>query len=195
MIFSFAGRSEISEVRAFPEAMAACVKDLVRLLAPGQIHSPSGTIVSVQVAEERLDIPYRVYYNNQQLLKAMDGPGDTARIALCLGTRHHDGFLREHCLRRLLDVDADWVAPFVLQLLGEYVIELVLPIHERFMEGAEEKYCVFYRQNTKYFESLERRAISYWDAYYRGRFVRYQDYPGVMALAVLRNAALSSERN
>jgi len=192
MIFSFAGSSEASEVRAFPEAMAACVKDLVQKLARGQMHMPSGTLVSVRVGEERLEIPYRVYYDKQQLAKAIAGPGESACIALCLGTRHYDGFLRENCLRHLLDVDADWVAPFVLQLLGEYVIELVRTIHDRFMEGVEEKYRVFYRRNTGYCESLERRAISYWSAYYRGRFPRYQDYPGVMALALLRNAALSS---
>lgn len=192
MIFSFAGSSEVSEVRAFPVAMAACVKAVVQKLAPGQMHLPSGTIVSVRVGEERLDIPYRVYYDMRQLSKAIDGPDDSARIALCLGTRHHDGFLREHCLRRLLDVDADWVAPFVLQLLGEYVIELVWPIHDRFMDDVDEKYRIFYRLNTKYCESLERRAISYWSAYYRGRFPRYQDYPGVMALALLRKAALCS---
>jgi len=193
MIFSFVGRSEtgISEIDAFPKAMAERVTSLVETLACGQIHPPSGTIMAVRVAEEHLHIPYRVYYDTQQLSKAVDRPGDATLIALCLGTRHHDGFLREKCLRRLLESDAHWVAPFVLQLLGEYVIEIVRPIHEHFVAGVEEKYRVFYRQNGGYCQSLERRAISYWSEYYRSRFTRYEDYPAVRALRLLREAAAS----
>lgn len=175
------------EVRAFPEAMAGRVRNLVETLIEGQSHPPLGRLGDVRVREAQLQIPYRVYYDSQQLSKVIDSAGEATLIALCLGTRHHDGFLREKCLRRLLEVDAHWVAPFVVQLLGEYVIEIVRPILERFLQGVEEKYSVFYRQNVAYCQSLERRAISYWSVYYRSRFDRYEDYPAVRALALLRS--------
>ncbi len=46
-------------------------------------------------------------------------------LALSLGTRHSDGRIREECLRQIVAVDRPWVAPFVVQLLGEYVIKIV----------------------------------------------------------------------
>ncbi|MES2265095.1 MAG: hypothetical protein V4724_41895 [Pseudomonadota bacterium] len=106
-----------------------------------------------------------------------------------MGTRHYDGFLREQCLRRLLAVEEKWVAPFVIQLLGEYVVEVIHPIHEHFLEGVEEKYKDFFSENVEYCEYLRCRAISYWNEYYRERFPRYKDYPAVKALAALQSAA------
>jgi hypothetical protein len=45
--------------------------------------------------------------------------------------RHHDGFGRQRQLKTLLDADEPWTAPFIVQLLGEYVIQICRDI-ERF---------------------------------------------------------------
>ena len=155
------------------------------------MHSPSDTVISVHVAGELLSIPYRVYYDKQQLANCMDRQGEAALIALCLGTRHYDGHMREQCVRRLLEVDVEWTASYVVQLLGEYVIEVIQPIHERFLDGVELRYLAFFKENAKYCEYLECRAISYWNEYYRSRFPKHKDYPAVKALATLRLAAQS----
>ena len=191
MIFSFVRQSriEIAEVHAFPAALAECVKNTVQLLAPDQMHAPSDTVISVRLATESLSIPYRVYYDKQQLLNCVNSSGDIALIALCLGTRHYDGVVREQCLRRLLMVEEKWAAPFVIQLLGEYVAEVVQPIHERFLERIEGKYLDFFRENVEYCEYLRCRAISYWNEYYRVRFPKHKDYPAVKALSALQSAA------
>jgi hypothetical protein len=189
VIFSFARGSEHGnvEIDAFPAELAERVKGTVSMLARGQMHTPSDTVISVHIAGELLSIPYRVYYDKQQLADCMSRPGEAALIAICLATRHYDGYVREQCVRRLLEVDERWVAPYVIQLLGEYVIEIVRPIHERFLEGIEPKYVDFFRENAKYCD-LECRAISYWNEYYRSRFPSYKDYPGVKALEALRLA-------
>ena len=191
MIFSFvrSGESEFDEVRAFPTNMVEHVKSSVRPLARGQMHSPSKTVLSVQFAGELLSIPYRVYYDERRLVKAMDRPDETALVALCLGTRHYDGFIRERCLRRLLAFDENWTAPFVVPLLGEYVIEVIQPIHERFIDGVETKYIEFFTHNIKYCQYLEQRATSYWNQYYRSQFLKRTDYPAVKALVALKAAA------
>ena len=190
MIFSFArpGENEISEVHAFPADLTECVKNSVQLIAPGEIHAPMETNISVRIDEKLLHIPYRVYYEKQRILKSIDSPGEIGLVALCLGTRHYDGFIREKCLRRLLAFDENWTTPFVVQLLGEYVIEIIQPIHERFIEGIEKKYIDFFRQNVKYCLRLEQRAISYWDSYYRSRFHHYKEYTAVKALVALKAA-------
>lgn len=121
----------------------------------------------------------------------MNRPGEAALFALCLGTRHYDGHIREQCVRRLLDVDEKWAAPYVVQLLGEYVIEVIQPIHERFLGGVEARYLAFFKENARYCEYLECRAISYWNEHYRSRYPKHKDYPAVKALAALRSAAQS----
>ncbi len=55
----------------------------------------------------------------------------TARQLLildCLLTRHHDGFVRQRAASRILPADRPWVAPFVVHLIGEYVVEIVAAI-------------------------------------------------------------------
>jgi hypothetical protein len=49
-------------------------------------------------------------------------------MLLCLGTRHHDGFVRQECVSRLLERHHGWAIPcwaipYIVQLLGEYVME------------------------------------------------------------------------
>jgi hypothetical protein len=196
MIVHLCGIDEIAEVHAFPAALAECVKNTVQLLAPGQMHAPSGPVISVRLATESLSIPYRVYYDKQQLLNCLNSSGDIPLIALCLGTRHYDGVLREQCLRRLLVVAEKWAAPFVIQLLGEYVVEIVQPIHERFLERVEERYLDFFRENVEFCEYLRCRATSYWNEYYRAHFPRHKDYPAVKALSALQSAAKAvTEKN
>ena len=163
-------------------------------LRRNQEHSISNEVISVCVSGELLNIPYRVYYGKRQLLTAVDCPGEAGLIALCLGTRHHDGFIREQCVRRLLAIDDYWTAPFIVQLLGEYVIEVVQPIHERFIERVDTKYIDFFVHNAKYCQYLECRAISYWNEYYRWRFPKHKDYPALKALAALAGAAKRVEK-
>ena len=196
MIFSFVRPSgnEIVEAHAFPAEMAERVKKAVQLLARGQMHAPSETVISVSVAGQSLNIPYRVYYDKQQLVNSISGSDDLALISLCLGTRHYDGFLREQCLRRLLKADEHWTAAFIIQLLGEYVLEVIQPIQERFAAGLEGKYLGFVAENRKYCEYLERRAISHWNEYYRARFPKYKDYPAIRALTTLRAATRAESK-
>jgi hypothetical protein len=193
VIFSFARQGEgNAEIHAFPAELAERVKSSVSTLAYGQMHTPSDTVISVHMDGKLLSIPYRVYYDKRQLANCMNRPGEAALIALCLGTRHYDGHLREQCVRRLLEVDERWAAPYVVQLLGEYVIEIVRPIHERFAEEIEPKYVAFFRENAKYCDYLECRAISYWNEYYRSRFPSHKDYLAVKALETLKLAAKSA---
>jgi hypothetical protein len=191
MIFSFIrpNGNKITQTHAFPADLAERVRNAVQLLARGQMHAPSDTVISVRVEAELLSIPYRVYYDKQQLLNCMNSEGETSLIALCLGTRHYDGHMREQCVRRILAADEKWTAPFVVQLLGEYVVEVTQPIHERFLDGVERKYLDFFRENAKYCEYLECRAISYWNEFYRRRYPTHKDYPAFKALAALKSTA------
>lgn len=186
MISDLDTKTQADETHAFPSALADQAGPIVSALAMGVMHPAVYTHKSVSIGGEQLHIPARVYYDTERLLTAATAPGDAGLIALCLGTRHHDGFVREQCLRRILTSDAPWLAPFVVQLLGEYVIEIIELILERFSQGIEAKYLDFYQHNLAYCEGVEQRATSYWAAYYRHRFATREEYPGLMALAALK---------
>ncbi|WP_156374161.1 hypothetical protein [Cellulomonas sp. Leaf334] len=53
-------------------------------------------------------------------------------MAAAVHTRSHDGWVRQRALRRLLSapVVAPWMTPFVVQLVGEYVVQIVDDIAE-----------------------------------------------------------------
>ncbi len=43
----------------------------------------------------------------------------------CLLTRHHNGYDRQSHLERIINSPNIWIPPFVVQLVGEYVIEIL----------------------------------------------------------------------
>ena len=60
--------------------------------------------------------------------------------------RHSDGHVREECLLQIVAVDRPWLAPFVVQLLGEYVIEIVEVIAATLHEHGPERLAGFARE-------------------------------------------------
>lgn len=135
---------------------------------------------------EPLLLPARVYYDAAVLNEACEREGLAGTIALCLGTRHYNGFLRQACVTRLLGCEQYWAVPFVLQLLGEYVVEVILPIEAFLKSGAGQAVRDFVAENARYMVTLEKRALSYWDCYYRQQFSDKQDYPGIRAISALQ---------
>ncbi len=115
---------------------------------------------------ETLKIPSRVYFNepnaeNEKLLSDLQ-----KSILNCIYLRHHNGFIRQRRLEKLLDEKEYFVVPFVFQLLGEYVIE-ILEILQMHVNSNIENYVSFINENQKYWKLTESRMISYWNEYYR----------------------------
>lgn len=96
----------------------------------------------------------------------------------CLLTRHHDGHIRQRQLERILSVSEPWVVPFVIQLTGEYVIEILNTCEAHLPALNPGLYGTFIRDNPRYFQMTQDRMISYWDCYYRGQYKYRSDYVG-----------------
>lgn len=138
---------------------------------------------TVFVQGELLSAPGRIYCKPGDLRAAVaQSSGDTRLLALSLGTRHSDGHVREECLRQIVAVDRPWLAPFVVQLLGEYVIEIVEVIAATLHEHGPERLAGFARENPQFMATTRRRATSYWHCYHRDRFPALQAYPAIAAL-------------
>ena len=169
-----------SELKAaFPSNLQEAV--LLALTALPENPHPS-PLFSVQVENETLSIPYRIYHNVS--LTRTVGLTLQEQILACLLTRHHDGFIREKHLTRIIAVNATWVAPFVVQLLGEYVIEIIQVIQNNLPVLDKLVYGRFLRSNPEFWTRTQRRVVSYWDCYYRAH--SKDRYPGFRVLDFFR---------
>lgn len=174
------------ESNAFPSALRAAVRQLVDAVAQGELHPPRH-MFTVNVHGEALRIPVRIYYDSDRLRASLrTAQGIDQRILACLGTRHHDGFLRQECLRYLLAAEEDWVLPYILQLAGEYVIQIVDDVARGIVLRDAAPLAAFVRDNPRYLATLGRRVRSYWHYYYEQACPDLNDYPGTRVLNYLQ---------
>ncbi|MFJ2028714.1 hypothetical protein [Streptosporangium sp. NPDC087985] len=180
-------------MKAFPSELGAEVEQAVRLLMPSRYAPVDGFDVSVW--GHRLRIPYRIY-EDPPTPGMLDDLGEVARVVLdCLLTRHHSGHVRQRHAERVISVDADWVVPFAVTLVGEYVIEIVDVVRAGLAEldipgtRQRQRYGRFAADNLDFMTLTRQRAVSYWSCYYRWRFPEFNHYPGAQVLASLSSAA------
>ncbi len=79
----------------------------------------------------------------------------------------------------ILKDNEEWIIPFVMKLVGEYVIELIdlsKEIIDKFSDNAIETFKV---KNPSFIRTLRSQIISYWNEYYR------KDYPELWEKAML----------
>ena len=175
-----------SESSAFPSDLLPEVKLVVAQLSAGQLHPASDPFVAY-INGEKISIPRRVYYQETLLLRYAALPGRPGLIASCLGTRHYNGFLREKCLAQLLLANEPWVAPYVVQLIGEYVLPIVESIERSIPQLSAQTYCAYIAENRLHYKVTQSRAASYWDAYHRATYPRWKNYPGYRAFVALNS--------
>ncbi|ROU05853.1 hypothetical protein D9T17_16895 [Lysobacter enzymogenes] len=116
--------------------------------------------------------------------------GDERLLIQALATRHWDGHVRERHLRSILPFQRDWLAAFVVQLLGEYVVEIAQAILASIDELDSALYGAFVKENPGFMATTERRVVSYWNCYYRHAGYKYrEEYPAMVALRAIQRMA------
>jgi hypothetical protein len=76
------------------------------------------------------------------------------------------------------------VVPFVVQLVGEYVVEILESIRHHLSDLTSKRstqrlaYGDFIARNPGFFARTEHRVVSYWACYHRGKFPDFGTYPG-----------------
>jgi hypothetical protein len=178
---------------AFPAAIRESAVRVVSILPPSE--SPPHAGSTVRVGNETLEIPSRIYHR-EVLAEVEDSLGEVERVVLaCLFTRHYHGHVRQRHLGRVIDRAEPWVVPFVVQLIGEYVVEIAVEIRERLGDldvvgsARRKQYGEFARANAPFVDLTARRVVSYWNEYYRDRYPTLDEYPGSALIASLRQAA------
>jgi PAS domain-containing protein len=143
-----------------------------------------GEKFSVRVGTELATIPYRVHFD--PIIVNIDSLTSLQReLVDCLLTRHTDGFVRQRHLARIIGLSQRWIPPFVVQLAGEYVIEILNLISDGLPSLDRSLYGEFLRCNPAFLDLTGRRIMSYWDCYYRN--VRREEYVGFKILEFFRS--------
>lgn len=166
--------------RAFPFGMASLANEAASELSPFVDDTYRRRSEAIDVTGQRIAIPGRLHFVG--LSAGSDRLGNLNPASRCLITRATDGHLRQQAVQSVIGHQSPWVAPFVLMLLGEYVIEIVEDIRDALPVLDQSVYANLIRENRQTVQRLRARATSYWNAYHRQRYPQKRDYPGLHAL-------------
>jgi hypothetical protein len=162
---------------AFPHYLS---EDIIQLNRKLNLQStyPDSYCFEVLIDEERIDIPYRIYLDlpSQELIELLTAK--QTHILNCYLTRHHNGYIREQFLRKIMILNEPWVIPYISQLIGEYILEILIVINNNIENIQIKEYTYFFKHNPLFFPRLKQRVISYWDCYYKNEFMDFNEYIG-----------------
>ena len=143
-------------IHPFPSSPAAETSSIIeRLTSRPSALSPDAFDVAVQ--GERLTIPARIYVDEMafQITNLGQRP-----FADCLLTRHHNSFVRARALGRMITLNQPWSMPFLVQLVGEYVIEILDQIETAFDRIDPMVVAPFVRENPSFMHLTRARVVS-----------------------------------
>ncbi|WP_372346306.1 hypothetical protein [Streptomyces sp. KL116D] len=178
---------------AFPAALADEAKGALEVMPHVRL-APVAPF-DVEVQGETVTIPSRIYHDEPDAELQASLTATQQLILHCLYSRHCDGRVRQRHLERIVASDEPWVVPFVVQLAGEYVVEILAAITRGLpglaISGSAQRrlYGEFIVRNPAFFARTERRLVSYWTCYYRWMHEAFATYPGAVLVDELRAAA------
>ena len=140
----------------------------------------------IYIEGENIEIPSRIYWDESKL--KVNGLNDSHKMIIaCILTRHNNGYVREKNLEKLIVSDQYWTIPYIIQLLGEYVIELLELVWNKFDSINKENLVKFITENETYWFKTKQRIASYWDCYHRYKGKPKSDYIGFKLIERIEN--------
>lgn len=174
-------------IYAFPSRVHGEVRIAISALPENQYRFHT---FSVLVEGESISIPYRICHNDT-LVQSEKLSSLQKELIDCILTRHHDGFVRQRYLSRIIKSNHRWVPPFVVQLLGEYVIEIIRVMEENLGNLDASIYAEFLQSNPRFLNLTEQRVISYRHCYYRT--LKREEYSGFRVLRFFKELAVRQQ--
>lgn len=166
-------------VKSFPQELKNSVISLLEKL---NLETECQTVCSevAVLRNETIIFPYRVYYKIPNInfvykeeknlfLKSQKDPIE-ADILNCIFSRHDNGFVRQEAIKNLTLSTNYWVAPYLVRIMGEYIIQILSDLNDAFDFMDREKLKQFIQQNPVFYAKTQARISSYWFCYYRTKF-------------------------
>jgi hypothetical protein len=170
-------------INAFPPSMTTEVNSFLGKLNWTTPHK-STECFQINFDGQILNIPYRIYYDEPSQQNLTD---NEIFLLDCIFTRHHDGYIREKRLRNILKSDNYLATPFIAQLLGEYVLEILTTINDNLSQTLLDNLIRLTTDNPVFFNTTEQRVQSYWNCYYKWMTPKKADYVGFQILKAIKN--------
>jgi len=156
---------------------------------------------SVRVAGEMVSIPERIHHEPSGI--DIRGLSDLqCELVDCLLTRHHDGFVRQRYLEKIIRSGNPWIPPFVIRLAGEYVIEILDVIADNLTHLDRALYGQFVWWNPEFVALTSERVMSYWNEYHRTvrgyiglPFFKPDEYVGFRLMRFFKSLAQAQPEN
>jgi hypothetical protein len=176
-------------INSFPKALKKDVEKVVDILLFDKKISLSDNSIYVILNGEPIQFPYRIYLDEPIIEKENSLTVNQKIILNCIFSRHYNGFIRQRRLELQINKDAYFITPFSIQLLGEYVKEILFILDIQITNNNLPHYQKFIAENKKYWKQTESRMISYWNAYYRYPDCRHiNNYIGKKVVTKIKNA-------
>lgn len=155
--------------KAFPSEVQ---EELNSLLTRFEIETKHSTIRFEEtiVGKEFIQIPSRIYYNPPYSLVDSKFTQIEKEILSCIYSRHHNGFIRQKAIMNTIHSDNYWTTPYIVKIIGEYVIEILNDINNNFGTINKTNLILFIQKNPEFYNRICSRVESYWDCYYRYQF-------------------------
>ena len=153
-------------LNSFPMALRNELSTLLDSIIINSQYQGQGTF-HIKFQNEILNIPTRIYWEEPKLLEPSTLSQTQINLLKCIYTRHHNGCIREKYLKKIIDSNFEWSSVFILQLCGEYIIEILELVYQHLLKSSNQGILNTITENPKYWALTKNRIVSYWNCYYR----------------------------
>lgn len=162
---------------AFPKELSVDVDSVLNNIPLSTIPPTLNDIGPVSINGETLHIPSRIYWQQPDQAVIDKLTGVQVLILTCLYSRSSDGFVRERFIESIVRNPEIWVIPYIIQLLGEYVIELIYFIEQNLDCLNKKQFSIFKKENPDFIRLTKERITSYRNVYRRKEIFNLKDDP------------------
>lgn len=165
-------------LEAFPKLLENDIKVIFEIIE-FNTRSFSNDTFEIKINEETIHIPSRIYCEEPDEIKELKMTQSQRQILNCFFTRHHSGYVRQKRLRQIFNQGniEKWMIPYILQLAGEYVEEILRDINMNIDLIDSDDFKDFISSNKDFIKITEDRIVSYWNEYYK-KSIDKDEYAG-----------------
>lgn len=154
-------------MRSFPEKMQSDVALVIDFLNAKQLEIHSKSEMEIFLNGEKVVMPYRIYTSEPKDGEELRFSNTQQVILNCLYLTHNNGFLRQKRLESLKTNFDDYVIPYKMKVLSEYVIQIINELDTQINENTIQRCLMFVHENPKYWSFIKSRITSYWGEYFK----------------------------
>ena len=148
-------------LNSFPMALKNELSTLLDSIIINSQYQGQGTF-HIKFQNEILNIPTRIYWEEPKLLEPSTLSQTQINLLNCIYTRHHNGCIREKYLKKIIDSNFEWSSVFILQLCGEYIIEILELAYQHLLKSSNQGILNTITENPQYWALSKNRIVSYW---------------------------------